>query len=193
MITTCRDNVHLYCKLINIPGPLLDRMEIIRIPGYTEDEKVEIADKYLIPKQIKANGLRESEIEIEREALKDTIRFYTKEAGVRGLEKAIAKICRKIATKHVKSGLVSKDMVQSKYLEELLGVRKFDFGGDSKNQIGQVTGLAWTQVGGELLNIETSAIPGSGKVIKTGSLGDVMQESIQAALTVVRIVLSPCL
>ena len=172
---------------LNIPGPLLDRMEIIRIPGYTEDEKVEIADKYLIPKQIKANGLRESEIEIEREALKDTIRFYTKEAGVRGLEKAIAKICRKIATKHVKSGLVSKDMVQRKYLEELLGVRKFDFGrADSKNQIGQVTGLAWTQVGGELLNIETSAIPGSGKVIKTGSLGDVMQESIQAALTVVR-------
>lgn len=172
---------------LNIPGPLLDRMEIIRIPGYTEDEKVEIADKYLIPKQIKANGLKESEIEIEREALKDTIRFYTKEAGVRGLEKAIAKICRKIATKHVKSGLVSKDMVQSKYLEELLGVRKFDFGrADSKNQIGQVTGLAWTQVGGELLNIETSAIPGSGKVIKTGSLGDVMQESIQAALTVVR-------
>ena len=172
---------------LNIPGPLLDRMEIIRIPGYTEDEKVEIADKYLIPKQIKANGLKESEIEIEREALKDTIRFYTKEAGVRGLEKAIAKICRKIATKHVRSGLVSKDMVQSKYLEELLGVRKFDFGrADSKNQIGQVTGLAWTQVGGELLNIETSAIPGSGKVIKTGSLGDVMQESIQAALTVVR-------
>ncbi len=172
---------------LNIPGPLLDRMEIIRIPGYTEDEKVEIADKYLIPKQIKANGLKESEIEIEREALKDTIRFYTKEAGVRGLEKAIAKICRKIATKHVKSGLVIKDMVQSKYLEELLGVRKFDFGrADSKNQIGQVTGLAWTQVGGELLNIETSAIPGSGKVIKTGSLGDVMQESIQAALTVVR-------
>ena len=172
---------------LNIPGPLLDRMEIIRIPGYTEDEKVEIADKYLIPKQIKANGLKESEIEIEREALKDTIRFYTKEAGVRGLEKAIAKICRKIATKHVKSGLVSKDLVQSKYLEELLGVRKFDFGRvDSKNQIGQVTGLAWTQVGGELLNIETSAIPGSGKVIKTGSLGDVMQESIQAALTVVR-------
>ena len=172
---------------LNIPGPLLDRMEIIRIPGYTEDEKVEIADKYLIPKQIKANGLTESEIEIEREALKDTIRFYTKEAGVRGLEKAIAKICRKIATKHVKSGLVSKDLVQSIYLEELLGVRKFDFGrADSKNQIGQVTGLAWTQVGGELLNIETSAIPGSGKVIKTGSLGDVMQESIQAALTVVR-------
>ena len=172
---------------LNIPGPLLDRMEIIRIPGYTEDEKVEIADKYLIPKQIKANGLKKSEIEIEREALKDTIRFYTKEAGVRGLEKAIAKICRKIATKHVKSGLVSKDIVQSKYLEELLGVRKFDFGrADSKNQIGQVTGLAWTQVGGELLNIETSAIPGSGKVIKTGSLGDVMQESIQAALTVVR-------
>ena len=172
---------------LNIPGPLLDRMEIIRIPGYTEEEKVEIADKYLIPKQRKANGLKSGEIEIKRSALRDAIRFYTKEAGVRGLEKTIAKICRKIATKHVKSGLNAKDRVDDSCLEELLGVRKYDYGrAESENQVGQVTGLAWTQVGGELLNIETSAIPGNGKVIKTGSLGDVMQESIQAALTVVR-------
>ena len=172
---------------LNIPGPLLDRMEIIRIPGYTEEEKVEIADKYLIPKQRKANGLKSGEIEIKRSALRDAIRFYTKEAGVRGLEKTIAKICRKIATKHVKSGVNVKDRVDDSSLEELLGVRKYDYGrAESENQVGQVTGLAWTQVGGELLNIETSAIPGNGKVIKTGSLGDVMQESIQAALTVVR-------
>ena len=172
---------------LNIPGPLLDRMEIIRIPGYTEDEKVEIADKYLIPKQRKANGLKSGEIEIKRSALRDAIRYYTKEAGVRGLEKTIAKICRKIATKHVKSGVNVKDRVDDSSLEELLGVRKHDYGrAESENQVGQVTGLAWTQVGGELLNIETSAIPGNGKVIKTGSLGDVMQESIQAALTVVR-------
>ncbi len=172
---------------LNIPGPLLDRMEIIRIPGYTEDEKVEIADKYLIPKQRKANGLKSGEIEIKRSALRDAIRYYTKEAGVRGLEKTIAKICRKIATKHVKSGVNAKDRVDDSSLEELLGVRKYDYGrAESENQVGQVTGLAWTQVGGELLNIETSAIPGNGKVIKTGSLGDVMQESIQAALTVVR-------
>ena len=172
---------------LNIPGPLLDRMEIIRIPGYTEEEKVEIADKYLIPKQRKANGLKSGEIEIKRSALRDAIRYYTKEAGVRGLEKTIAKICRKIATKHVKSGVNVKDRVDDSSLEELLGVRKYDYGrAESENQVGQVTGLAWTQVGGELLNIETSAIPGNGKVIKTGSLGDVMQESIQAALTVVR-------
>lgn len=172
---------------LNIPGPLLDRMEIIRIPGYTEEEKVEIADKYLIPKQRKANGLKSGEIEIKRSALRDAIRYYTKEAGVRGLEKTIAKICRKIATKHVKSGVNAKDRVDDSSLEELLGVRKYDYGrAESENQVGQVTGLAWTQVGGELLNIETSAIPGNGKVIKTGSLGDVMQESIQAALTVVR-------
>ena len=151
------------------------------------EEKVEIADKYLIPKQRKANGLKSGEIEIKRSALRDAIRYYTKEAGVRGLEKTIAKICRKIATKHVKSGVNVKDRVDDSSLEELLGVRKYDYGrAESENQVGQVTGLAWTQVGGELLNIETSAIPGNGKVIKTGSLGDVMQESIQAALTVVR-------
>ena len=172
---------------MNIPGPLLDRMEVIRIPGYTEDEKVKIAEKYLVPKQIKANGLKDSELEITEDALKDTIRYYTKESGVRGLERDIAKICRKTVTKHVRVKGPMIDRVDSDELEEMLGVRRFDFGrAEAENQIGQVTGLAWTQVGGELLTIETSAIPGTGKVIKTGSLGDVMQESIQAALTVVR-------
>jgi ATP-dependent Lon protease len=172
---------------MNIPGPLLDRMEVIRIPGYTEDEKVKIAEKYLVPKQVKSNGLKDSELKIDEGALKDTIRYYTKESGVRGLERDIAKICRKTVTKHVKENSNAEEVVTSENLENLLGVRRFSFGkAESKNQIGQVTGLAWTQVGGELLTIETSAIPGAGKVIKTGSLGDVMQESIQAALTVVR-------
>jgi len=172
---------------MNIPGPLLDRMEVIRIPGYTEDEKVKIAEKYLVPKQLKANGLKDSELEITEDALKDTIRYYTKESGVRGLERDIAKICRKTVTKHVRVKGPMIDRVDSDELEKMLGVRRFDFGrAEAENQIGQVTGLAWTQVGGELLTIETSAIPGTGKVIKTGSLGDVMQESIQAALTVVR-------
>ena len=172
---------------MNIPGPLLDRMEVIRIPGYTEDEKVKIAEKYLVPKQLKANGLKDSELEITEDALKDTIRYYTKESGVRGLERDIAKICRKTVTKHVRVKGPMIDRVDSDELEKMLGVRRFDFGrAEAENQIGQVTGLACTQVGGELLTIETSAIPGTGKVIKTGSLGDVMQESIQAALTVVR-------
>ncbi len=172
---------------MNIPGPLLDRMEVIRIPGYTEDEKVAIADKYLVPKQKKSNGLRESELTVSENALKDTIRYYTREAGVRGLERDIAKICRKIVTRHVREKKRTKDEVDVSRLEELLGVRKFNYGrAEQENQIGQVTGLAWTSVGGELLSIEASAIPGKGNVVKTGSLGDVMQESIQAALTVVR-------
>ena len=172
---------------MNIPGPLLDRMEVIRIPGYTEDEKVAIADKYLVPKQKKSNGLRESELTVSENALKDTIRYYTREAGVRGLERDIAKICRKIVTQHVREKKRTKDEVDVSRLEELLGVRKFNYGrAEQENQIGQVTGLAWTSVGGELLSIEASAIPGKGNVVKTGSLGDVMQESIQAALTVVR-------
>jgi ATP-dependent Lon protease len=172
---------------MNSPGPLLDRMEVIRIPGYTEDEKIKIAQKYLVPKQLKANGLKNSELEIGEDALKDTIRYYTKEAGVRGLERDVAKICRKTVTKHVRAGKSVAEHVGSEELEEMLGVRRFDYGrAEAESQIGQVTGLAWTQVGGELLTIETSAIPGTGKVIKTGSLGDVMQESIQAALTVVR-------
>ncbi len=172
---------------MNIPGPLLDRMEVIRIPGYTEDEKIKIAQKYLVPKQLKANGLKESELHISEDALKDTIRYYTKEAGVRGLERDVAKICRKVVTKYVRGGETSAETVSTKELEDILGVRRFDYGrAEAESQIGQVTGLAWTQVGGELLTIETSAIPGTGKVVKTGSLGDVMQESIQAALTVVR-------
>ncbi len=172
---------------MNIPGPLLDRMEVIRIPGYTEDEKLNIALRYLIPKQMRANGLKETEIEVTDEAIRDVIRYYTREAGVRGLEREIAKICRKVVTRHVKRKVSKADVVTGELLEDLLGVRKFDFGkAESKDQIGQVTGLAWTQVGGELLTIESSAITGKGRIIKTGSLGDVMQESIQAALTVVR-------
>jgi len=172
---------------MNIPGPLLDRMEVIRIPGYTEDEKVGIASRYLIPKQIKANGLKETEIKISESAIRDIVRYYTREAGVRGLEREVAKLCRKVVTLHVKEKHLSVDEIGSDRLEELLGVRKFDFGkAEANDQIGQVTGLAWTQVGGELLTIESSAIPGKGLIIKTGSLGDVMQESIQAALTVVR-------
>ncbi|WP_049629699.1 endopeptidase La [Cellvibrio sp. pealriver] len=172
---------------MNIPGPLLDRMEIIRIPGYTEDEKLNIAQRYLLPKQIKANGLKESEINISEDAIRDIIRYYTREAGVRGLEREIAKICRKVVTRHVKGHRENVDQVKAASLEGLLGVHKFDFGkAESKDQIGQVTGLAWTQVGGELLTIEATSVTGKGRVIKTGSLGDVMQESIQAALTVVR-------
>jgi ATP-dependent Lon protease len=172
---------------MNIPGPLLDRMEVIRIPGYTEDEKLNIALRYLIPKQMKANGLKDSEINIGADAIRDIIRYYTREAGVRGLEREVAKICRKVVTRHVKGNKSSADLIDSDSLENLLGVRKFDFGkAESKDQVGQVTGLAWTQVGGELLTIEATAVVGKGRIIKTGSLGDVMQESIQAALTVVR-------
>lgn len=172
---------------MNIPGPLLDRMEVIRIPGYTEDEKLGIASRYLIPKQIKANGLKENEIKITEDAIRDIVRYYTREAGVRGLEREVAKLCRKVVTQHVKDKHLTVDEIGSDRLENLLGVRKFDFGkAEARDQIGQVTGLAWTQVGGELLTIESSAIPGKGMIIKTGSLGDVMQESIQAALTVVR-------
>jgi ATP-dependent Lon protease len=172
---------------MNIPGPLLDRLEVIRIPGYTEDEKISIAARYLIPKQMKANGLSENEADIKPEAVRDMIRYYTREAGVRGLEREIAKLCRKVVTKHVKDKRLTADIIDSSVLEDLLGVRKFDFGkAEVKDQIGQVTGLAWTQVGGELLTIESSAVPGKGRLIKTGSLGDVMQESIQAAITVVR-------
>lgn len=172
---------------MNIPGPLLDRMEVIRIPGYTEDEKLNIALRYLIPKQLEANGLKESEITIKPDAIRDIVRYYTREAGVRGLEREIAKLCRKIVTSHVKKKSIKADVIEPDSLENLLGVRKFDFGrAENKDQIGQVTGLAWTQVGGELLTIESSAVAGKGRMIKTGSLGDVMQESIQAALTVVR-------
>jgi len=172
---------------MNIPGPLLDRMEVIRIPGYTEDEKLNIAQRYLIPKQRKAAGLKPDELELSDDTVRDVVRYYTREAGVRGLDREMAKICRKVVTEHVRKSTTHKVVVQPDQLEELLGVRKFDYGrAEEENKIGQVTGLAWTEVGGELLTIESSAVSGKGRVIKTGSLGDVMQESIQAALTVVR-------
>ena len=174
---------------LNIPTPLLDRMEIIRIPGYIEDEKSKIAEKYLLPKQMERNGLKNDEISLDAQIILSLIRYYTREAGVRGLERQIAKILRKVvkerlmATKNTKKPTI----INEKNLENYSGVRKFKFGvADKSNVIGQVTGLAWTEVGGELLTIETSNVPGKGRVIKTGSLGDVMQESIQAALTVVR-------
>lgn len=172
---------------MNIPGPLLDRMEVIRIPGYTEAEKANIASKYLLPKQRKANGLKDAELNVEQAAILDIVRYYTREAGVRGLEREIAKICRKAVTGYAKNTDQQAVNVGPGELEDMLGVRKYDFGrAEDQNQVGQVTGLAWTSVGGELLTIEASAVPGKGSIVKTGSLGDVMQESIQAALTVVR-------
>ena len=172
---------------LNIPGPLLDRMEIIRIPGYTEDEKTNIAERYLKPKQMRNNGLRDNELVIEESAVRDLIRYYTREAGVRGLEREVAKICRKVVKEFSLGKKTGPIVVTAENLENYCGVRKFTFGvAEEKNQIGQVTGLAWTQVGGELLTIETVAVVGKGRQVKTGSLGDVMQESIQAALTVVR-------
>ncbi len=171
---------------MNIPPALLDRMEVIRLPGYTEDEKINIAIKYLSPKQIEANGLKKTEVEIDVEAIRDIIRYYTREAGVRGLERQIAKICRKVVKEHahLKKFTVK---VTAESLEHLLGVRKFRYGlAEQQDQVGQVTGLAWTQVGGELLTIEAAVVPGKGQLIKTGSLGDVMVESITAAQTVVR-------
>ncbi len=172
---------------MNIPGPLLDRMEVIRIPGYTEDEKLNIAQKYLIPKQMKQNGLKDGELSVDDSAIRDIVRYFTREAGVRGLDREIAKISRKAVAGFAKDKSLTQIVVNSSNLEEFLGVRKFDYGvAEQENQIGQVTGLAWTQVGGELLTIEASAVRGKGHLVKTGSLGDVMQESIQAALTVVR-------
>ena len=172
---------------MNIPSALLDRMEIIRLPGYTEDEKVGIADKYLVSKQMKNNGLKEEELSIPKASIKDLIRYFTREAGVRSLEREIAKICRKVVKKNADKKTIKKLSIKPSLLEDYCGVRKFDFGeAEEKDRIGQVTGLAWTQVGGELLTIEAASFAGKGKIIKTGSLGDVMQESIQAALSVVR-------
>ncbi|MBW5416028.1 endopeptidase La [Pseudomonas sp. MAG002Y] len=172
---------------MNIPAPLLDRMEVIRLPGYTEDEKVNIATKYLIPKQVKANGLKKAEVTFDESALRDMVRYYTREAGVRSLERQVAKVCRKIVKEHAKEKASQQAVVSSEALEHYLGVRKFRYGlAEQQDQIGQVTGLAWTQVGGELLTIEAAVVPGKGQLIKTGSLGDVMAESITAALTVVR-------
>ena len=207
---------------LNIPGPLLDRMEVIRIPGYTEDEKLGIAQKYLLAKQLKANGLKPEELSVAEEALRDIVRYYTRESGVRNLEREISKICRKVvkeltlgviksgkavkggkdlpaqgavkkstAAKMAKTAKISKApghvQVDSSNLEHFLGVRRFDFGRkELQNEVGLVTGLAWTQVGGELLSIEGSVVPGKGRLVHTGQLGDVMKESIQAALSVVR-------
>lgn len=172
---------------MNIPSPLLDRMEVIRLAGYTEEEKVNIAARYLIPKQIEANGLKNEEISIDESPVRDIIRYYTREAGVRGLEREISKICRKV----VKQILLKKGEpnrhVSSGNLEEYLGVKRYRFGlADEKDQLGQVTGLAWTEVGGDLLSIEAIVVPGKGKHVITGQLGDVMKESVQAAMSVVR-------
>ena len=172
---------------LNIPGPLLDRLEIIRLAGYTEDEKTSIAVNYLIPKQIKNNGLKKDELKIEESAVRNMIRYYTREAGVRSLEREISKICRKV----VKLLLLKKEaapvVVNADNLEKFLSVRMFDFGlAGKENQVGQVTGLAWTEVGGDLLTIEAATMPGKGVITRTGSIGDVMKESVEAARTVVR-------
>lgn len=172
---------------MNIPPALLDRMEVIRIPGYTEDEKVNIADQYLIPKQMKNNGLKRSELEIPKKTIIELIRHFSREAGVRQLERDIAKICRKVVKNNTEKKTLKKLKLGPKILEDYCGVRKFEYGEThGQDRVGQVTGLAWTQVGGELLTIEAACFGGKGKIIKTGSLGDVMQESIQAAMSVVR-------
>jgi len=173
---------------MNIPGPLLDRMEVIRIPGYTEHEKSNIAQRYLVPKQIKNNGLKPEELELTEAAILDIVRYYTREAGVRNLEREVAKVCRKVVKELLLQGEKEKRVtVTPENLKEYLGVRRFRFGrAEEKDQVGQVTGLAWTEVGGELLSIETAVVPGKGKHVITGQLGDVMKESIQAAMSVVR-------
>jgi ATP-dependent Lon protease len=190
---------------LNIPAPLLDRMEVIRLPGYTEDEKLNIARKYLLPKQVKQNGLRPEEIKVSDDVILDIIRYYTREAGVRNLEREVARICRKavkqllLAAKKAEKGEKPEKgekaekgsdkvvTVTTKNLEKFLGVRRFRYGkAEEENRVGHVTGLAWTEVGGELLTIEAAVVPGKGKLQHTGQLGEVMQESIQAAMTVVR-------
>ncbi|MNK44321.1 Lon protease [compost metagenome] len=189
---------------LNIPGPLLDRMEVIRIPGYTEDEKLNIAMRYLVPKQLKANGLKPEELEIEADAIQDIVRYYTRESGVRNLEREVAKICRKVvkdialagpaglakpakASKKASAKKKALVVVNGKNLDKYLGVRRVDFGrAEEQNEIGLVTGLAWTEVGGDLLQIESTLVPGKGQLILTGQLGNVMKESASAALSVVR-------
>jgi len=172
---------------MNIPGPLLDRMEVIRLSGYTEDEKLNIAMRYLVPKQIKNNGLKDNEINISGSAITDMIRYYTREAGVRSLEREISKVCRKVVKDILLKPRDKQVRVSSKNLGKYLGVQRFRYGeAENTDQIGQVTGLAWTEVGGDLLTIEAAVIPGKGKPLYTGQLGDVMQESIHAAMTVVR-------
>jgi len=172
---------------LNIPPALLDRMEVIRLSGYTEDEKIAIAERYLIPKQTKHNGLKSGELVIRESAVRDIVRYYTREAGVRNLEREISKICRKVVKEVLLKKRDTATTVNAKSLEKYLGVQRFRFGrADEFDQVGQVTGLAWTEVGGELLRIESALVPGKGKFTYTGQLGDVMQESIQAAMTVVR-------
>ncbi|MGL4613753.1 MAG: endopeptidase La [Shewanella sp.] len=172
---------------MNIPGPLLDRMEVIRLSGYTEDEKLNIAKQHLLTKQIERNGLKAHEIHIDDSAIMGIIRYYTREAGVRALERELSKICRKVVKMILLDKSVKTVTVTAENLKSFLGVQRFDYGkAESNNQIGQVTGLAWTEVGGDLLTIEATSVPGKGKLTYTGSLGDVMQESIQAAMTVVR-------
>jgi len=172
---------------MNIPAPLLDRMEVIHVSSYTEDEKVNIATRYLLPKAIKNNGLKEEEIGVSESAIRDILRYYTREAGVRSLERELSKICRKVVKSLLLKGRENKVTVNARNLDKYLGVRRYSYGiAEKVNQVGQVTGLAWTEVGGELLTIETAVLPGKGKTTTTGKLGEVMQESIQAALSVVR-------
>jgi ATP-dependent Lon protease len=172
---------------LNIPPALLDRMEVIRLSGYTEDEKVSIAERYLVLKQMENNGLKPDELIIREAAIRDIVRYYTREAGVRNLEREIAKICRKVVKDILLKKPKGKITVTPKRLEEYLGVKRFRYGrADEHDQVGQVTGLAWTEVGGELLRIEAALMPGKGRLSHTGQLGEVMQESIQAAMTVVR-------
>lgn len=172
---------------MNIPGPLLDRMEVIHLSGYTEDEKISITENYLIEKQLKNNGLKEEELHISQSAIRDTVRYYTREAGVRNIDREMSKICRKVVRDILLTKPKKKINITSRNLNKYLGVKRFSFGkAEESNQVGQVTGLAWTEVGGELLTIEAAITDGKGKLTLTGKLGDVMQESIQAALTVVR-------
>ncbi|MEK7206893.1 MAG: S16 family serine protease, partial [Pseudomonadota bacterium] len=174
---------------LNIPAPLLDRMEVIRLSGYTEDEKVNIAMRYLLPKQLKNNGLKETEAHLSEKSVRDIVRYYTREAGVRNLEREISKVFRKVAKELLLSKGKAEKMISvtPKSLEKYLGVRRYRYGSaEESNQVGQVTGLAWTEVGGELLTVEAVILPGKGKLTITGKLGDVMQESIQAAMSVVR-------
>jgi ATP-dependent Lon protease len=172
---------------LNIPAPLLDRMEVIRLPGYTEDEKSAIAQRYLVPKQMKQNGLKDDELKVSENTLLDIIRYYTREAGVRNLEREISKICRKSVKQLLAKPETKAINVTPRNLSKYLGVRRFRYGrAEEQDHIGQVTGLAWTEVGGELLTIEAAVVAGKGKLTHTGQLGEVMQESIQAAMTVVR-------
>ncbi len=172
---------------MNIPSALLDRMEVIRLSGYTEDEKANIATKYLLPKQLANNGVREGELQVSEEAVRDIVRYYTREAGVRSLERELSKICRKVVKGLQLKKMVAPVEVTSDNLNEFLGVRKFTYGrAENQNQVGQVVGLAWTEVGGDLLTIEATSMPGKGVITRTGMLGDVMKESVEAARTVVR-------